>query len=260
MGKDTLIVGSEDHSHEPGIPRHDAGISDDTYTYEEVKEMMIERPWLGPFLEEYINYGYEELSEREFYAKIDSDEKYLIRFPIIIKFLHDHGSLDQGPEFIVGEYDWNEDDSDYEEDDASELTEVDNITERLQLFALRIIKPIKITTSSTSEEVEITSENFTTFSDDILIDFSKQYGLSPTHQICSCQDYIKKYFEQRDIILGYLTHDLEDVFPKKTISELSEQKLMNGIFYIQMKQLEKFKELYGEDGHWYEPIRIYYGD
>ena len=255
MGKDTLIVGSEDHSDEPGIPRHDAGISDNTYTYEEVKEMMIERPWLGPFLEEYINYGYEELSEREFYAKIDSDEKYLIRFPIIIKFLHDHGSLDQRPEFIVGEYDWNEDDSDYEEDDASELTEVDNITERLQLFALRIIKPIKVTTSSTSEEVEITSENFTTFSYEILRDFEKQYGLlNCTH------DYIRKYFEQRDTILGYLTNDLEDVFPKKTISELSEQKLMNGIFYIQMKQLENFKELYGEDGHWYEPIRIYYGD
>jgi hypothetical protein len=255
MGKDTLIIGSEDHSFSPNIPRHDERIIDAEYSYEEVKEMILERPWLGPFLEEYINSGYEELSEREFYAKIDSEDKYLIRFPIIIKFQHERGSLDHPPQYVTGEYDWNEDDSDYEEDDASELTEVDNITERLQLFALRILKPIKVTTSSTSEEVEITSENFTTFSYDILRDFEKQYGLLN----CS-HDYIKTYFEQRDTILGYLNSDLSDIFPKKTITELPEQKLMNGIFYIQMKQLESFKESYGEDGRWYDTIRIHYDD
>ena len=249
MGKDVLRVNGEDISDDYDFPRHDPGIMDEEYSYEEVKELMIEYPWLGVALEDYLDY--EELCHREFYAKIELDNKYLIRFPIIIDYLIKHGDLRENEAYE----EWRYDDSDYEEDDASELTEADNINKRLQLCALRILKPVKITDPSTSEEVEITLENFRSLSFDILRKFSEQFAL-----LSISPNDIKRYFEQRDTIAEHLNNDLSDIFPKKSISELSEQQLRNGIFYIQMKQLESFKEVYGEDGRWYNSIRIYYGE
>tara|TARA_B100001094_G_scaffold328350_1_gene388583 strand:- start:708 stop:1475 length:768 start_codon:yes stop_codon:yes gene_type:complete len=249
MGKDQLFINGEDVSDDYNFPRHDPDILDREYSYEEIKELIIEYPWLGAALENYLES--EELCHREFYAKITEENKYLIRFPIIIDFLIKHEDLRENEAYE----EWRYDDSDYEEDDASELTEVDNINERLQLYALRILKPVKITDPSTSEEVEITLENFSSLSFDILRKFSEQYGL-----LSSSPNNIKKYFEQRDTIIEYLKNDLSDIFPKKSVSELSEQQLKNGIFYIQMKQLESFREVYGEDGTWYNSVRIYYGD
>lgn len=249
MGKDQLFINGEDVSDEYEFSRHDSDILDREYSYEEIKELMIEYHWLGAALEDYLES--EELCHREFYAKIKEENKYLIRFPIIIDYLINHGDLKENEAYE----EWRYEDSDYEEDDASERTEADNINERLQLYALRILKPVKITDPSTSEEVEITLENFRSLSFDILRKFSEQYGLPS-----SSPNDIKGYFEQRDTIIEYLNDDLSDIFPKKSVSELSEQQLRNGIFYIQMKQLESFREIYGEDGKWYNSIRIYYGD
>jgi len=254
MGKDVLRINGEDVSDDYNFPRHDPGILDRKYSYEEVKEFMIEYPWLGTVLEDYLEY--EELCHREFYAKIKEENKYLIRFPIIIDYLIKHGDLKKYvASAYTGDEEWKYEHDDYEQDDASELIEADIINERLQLYALRILKPVKITVTSTSEEIDITLENFESQSEDILREFSEQYGL-----ISIRPSDIRKYFEQHDTIVEYLKNDLSDIFPKKSVSELSEQQLKNGIFYIQMKQLELFREIYGEDGKWYNSVRIYYGE
>ena len=255
MGKDILLIGDEDVSDDYDFPRHDESIYNREYTYEEVKELVIEYHWLGTALEDYLEHEFETLTHREFYAKIEVEDKYLIRFPIVIDYFIKHGDLSEDRSSLTGDEDWLVDDSDYEEDDASEITEVENIQERLQLYALRILKPIKVTDPSTSEEIDVTSENSATISTDILREFATQHGLRDWSQYC-----IKAYFEQQDVIGGYLKNDLSDIFPGKSISELSDQQLKNGIFYILMKQLESFKELYGEDGKYYESIQIYYGD
>lgn len=247
MGKDTLIIGDTDHSFssEQQKYRHEPSIPDASYTYEEVKEMILKRPWLTQFLDDYFNFCYKELTYREFYSKIKLKDKYLIRYPIIIDFLDGNNVLEE----------WRYEDNDYDYDDASDISDAETIKKRLQLYALRILKPIEINDPSTSENIEISLENLESQTSNIKTDFIIQYGL------CNfLHEVLKKYFEQRDIIKNYLTNDLRDIFPKKNIAELSEKDLMNGIFYIQMKQLESFKDSYGEDGRWYDSIRIYYDD
>jgi hypothetical protein len=255
MGKETLHIDGEDVSDEYDFPRHDDGIYNQHYTYEEVQELIIEYPWLCKPLTYYLDNGFENLTHREFYAKIEVKDKYLIRFPIIIDNHIKHEYLSKDNSSLCGDDDWTEDDSDYEEDDASDITDAENIQERLQLYALRILKPIKITNPSTLEEINVTIDNITTFSYDVLNLFTIQHGF-----IYSSENALKRYFEEQVNIRGYLENELSNIFPSKSISELSEQQLKNGIFYIQMRQLESFTERYGEDGKYYKDIQIYYGD